>query len=119
MRDTLDEVQPNKEIKARNSLVAFLLSILTPGLGQVYNGQPNKAILFFIGVLFVPILFGFTRAITFFYGMVALLFLLIAFRIYVIVDAVKQARKQKQYRLKPYNTWYFHLLIGIAMMAYL
>src|SRR6185503_9954273 len=35
----------------RNPVVAALLSLLIPGLGQAYNGEMTKAIVFFIGWL--------------------------------------------------------------------
>jgi signal peptidase I len=35
--------------------------------------------------------------------------------IYIIIDAVKNAKQQKEYVLKPYNTWYYYLLIAIGM----
>jgi hypothetical protein len=35
----------------KNPVVASLLSLLIPGLGQLYNGESVKAIVFFIGWL--------------------------------------------------------------------
>ena len=103
--------------KPRNSFIAFLLSLLCFGLGQVYNGQPKKAIIF-LGLLFLfPFLFGLTRWTTFFYGMLLLFVIEIALKIYVIFDGVKNAKRQKEYILKPYNTWYYHLLIAIGISA--
>ena len=105
--------------KPRNTFVAFLLSLVFPGLGQVYNGQPWKAGLFFSFVLLVPFVFGLTRWITSFYGLVSLLLAELALRIYVLIDAVKNAARQKEYIPKPYNTWYYHLLIAAGMVAIL
>ena len=103
--------------KPRNSFIAFLLSLLCFGLGQVYNGQPKKAIIF-LGLLFLfPFLFGLTRWTTFFHGMLLLFVIEIALKIYVIFDGVKNAKRQKEYILKPYNTWYYHLLIAIGISA--
>lgn len=42
--------------KGRKPLLSFLLSILSPGLGQIYNGQIAKGIVFFL-LLFCLILF--------------------------------------------------------------
>jgi signal peptidase I len=39
----------------------------------------------------------------------------IALVIYIIIDAVKNAKRQKEYVLKPYNTWYYYMLIAIGM----
>lgn len=105
--------------KPRNGFVAFLLSLILPGLGQVYNGQPKKAAVFLGLLLLIPFLFGLTRGATFFYGMLALVFIEVTLRIYILIDAVRQARKQKLYIQKPYNTWYYHLLIAIGMIVVL
>jgi TM2 domain-containing membrane protein YozV len=40
-------VPPVPAKNAKRPLVALLLSVLFPGLGQVYNGQPAKAFVFF------------------------------------------------------------------------
>jgi len=38
------------DLKARNPVLAGIMSVLVPGLGQLYNGQPQMAALFFAGV---------------------------------------------------------------------
>lgn len=119
MEQTTDEHPTTIPTKPRNGFIAFLLSLLLPGLGQVYNGQPKKAIIFFGLLLFFPLVFGLTRGSTFFYGLFSLLIIEIALRIYIIIDGVKNAKRQREYFLKPYNTWYYHLLIAIGMLAIL
>jgi TM2 domain-containing membrane protein YozV len=53
-------------IKRRNSGLAFFLSFIFPGLGQLYNGRKGKAAAFiFLGVLFiVAIALGFVIQVT-------------------------------------------------------
>lgn len=119
MEQTIDEQSTTNTTKPRNGFIAFLLSLLLPGLGQVYNGQPKKAIIFFGLLLLFPLLFGLTRGTTFFYGLLSLFVIIIALRIYIIIDGVKNANRQKEYILKPYNTWYYHLLIAIGMLVVL
>lgn len=116
MQLTIDE-QPT--FKPRNAFVAFFLSLILPGLGQIYNGQQKKAIIFFVSLRLVPFLFGVTRGATFFGGLLALLFVEVGLRIYFLIDAVKNARRQKNYVLKSYNTWYYYVIIGIAMTSVL
>jgi signal peptidase I len=119
MEQTIDEQPTTITTKPRNSFIAFLLSLLFPGLGQAYNGQPKKAVIFFGLLLLFPLLFGLTRGSTFFYGLLSLFVIELALRIYIIIDGVKNAKRQKEYILKPYNTWYYHLLIAIGMLAVL
>jgi len=103
--------------KPRNVFIAFLFSLFLPGLGQIYNGHLKKGLIFFVLVIIIPMLFGFTSLTTSFYGMFSLLFIYFAFRIYIIIDGVRNAVRQKEYILKPYNTWYYHLLIVVGMFV--
>ncbi len=109
--------QPTITTKPRNRFIAFLLSLFFPGLGQIYNGQLKKGIIFFVLLVFIPLLFGYIRLTNSFYGLFSLLFIHLALRIYIITDGVKNAARQKEYILKPYNTWYYHLLIAVGIFA--
>lgn len=119
MEQIMDGQATTITTKPRKGFIAFGLSLLIPGLGQVYNGQPKKAILFFGLLMLIPWLFSLTHATTFFYGLMTLFMVEIALRIYIIIDGVKHARRQKDYVLKSYNTWYAHLFIAVCMMTIL
>lgn len=118
MNDKVKETTPNV-IKPRNGFIAFLLSLLLPGLGQVYNGQFKKGAILF-GLLFLsPIIYGLTIDSISFYLLFSFVTIEILLRLYSSIDAVIYARRQKKYVLKPYNRWYFHLIIGIVMSVIL
>lgn len=119
MEKTIDKQVKKITTDPRNGFKAFLLSLLLPGLGQIYNGQPKKAIILFLLLLLFPLLFGLTRGTTFFYGMLLLFVIEIVLRIYIIFDGVKSAKRQKEYILKSYNTWYYYILIAIGMFVIL
>lgn len=104
MGQELDQQPTPLTTKPRNWVIAFLLSLILPGLGQVYNDQPKKAIIFFGLLLLFPFLFGITRGITFFYGVLSFFLIEFALGIYIVADGVKYAKQQKNYILKPYNT---------------
>jgi len=101
--------------KPRKAWLAGLLSFLTIGLGQFYAGKPKKAFfLYFIG----QSLIGAVVLIAIIYCPVPIIFLCslliaLAFFIFNIIDAVLAARKSVEYQLKPYNRWYFYLLLWI------
>lgn len=107
--------------KPRNPILAFFLAFLFPGFGQVYNGQIKKGLIFLLISFTLPFLLGLTRIGTSFNGFFLILFIDFSFRIYVIYDAVKNAKKLKIYTLKPYNTWrhYLIIIIGISTITYL
>ena len=119
MEENTDKQPATTATKPRNRLIALLLSLLFPGLGQVYNGQPIKAAVLFGLLLLLPFLGGLFRWTTFFYGFISLIAIESSIRIYIIIDALKNAKRQNEYVLKPYNTWYYYTLIAIGMFAVL
>lgn len=103
--------------KPRKQLVAFLLSLLTPGLGQIYNGQILKAILF-LGLIFIPLLFASaTRLAYSFTGLVLILAVELLLRLYILVDSVISARRHNDFVPRAYNKWYYYLLFAIGIVA--
>ena len=109
----------SEEIKSkpRNPILVFFLAFLFPGFGQVYNGQIKKGLIFFLITFTIPYILGFTRIGVFFLGFISVIIIDFSFRIYVIYDAVKNAKKLKSYELKSYNTWYYYLIIIIGIIT--
>lgn len=105
------------KIKSRNPILAFFLALFFPGFGQVYNGQIKKGIIFFLITFTLPLFLGFTRIGIFFIGFFLIILIDFIFRIYVIYDAVKNAKKLKNYILKPYNSWFYYLTIIIGIVT--
>ncbi|UQA76634.1 signal peptidase I [Sphingobacterium siyangense] len=97
----------------RNAFKAAVFSLVFPGLGQVYNGQIKKGILYFALSYLIPVIFAVTRWATSFAGMVIFLTIAISFLLFMVVDAIINAKRQKFYILKPYNKWYNYVLIAI------
>ncbi len=112
------------DLKARNPVFAGLLSFLVPGLGQLYNGQPQLAALCFAGVWGATLMSAlrFVGAIgaasdaraalgsTLFWGGVATLLWLGG-----IVQAVFAALDRSDYFLRKYN----HPLVYAGVIALL
>lgn len=105
------------KIKSRNPILAFFLALFFPGFGQVYNGQVKKGIIFFLITFTLPLFLGFTRIGIFFIGFFLIILIDFIFRIYVIYDAVKNAKMLKNYILKPYNSWFYYLTIIIGIVT--
>jgi len=100
-------------IKARKWWLAGLLSLITPGLGQIYNGQMKKGILLFvIPLILIPLeiyvlLNGITKAL-----IITTMLINVAYYIVVISDAVLVANMMNApYSLKKYNKWYVYILL--------
>ena len=100
-----------KKIKPRKAILAFLLSILLPGGGQLYNGQLKKALFFFFGLLIYVICINLLGVKGQFLTYFAAFIILVILRLFFAIEATLIARKSKEYELKGYNKWYVYLLM--------
>jgi len=107
---------PQMESKKRRPAIAVLLSIITPGLGQVYNGQLKKGAIFYFVMLLLPFLMALTGLQYRFYGMLGLLMLGLAYYLFIAGEALFTAIKLKEIILKSYNRGYYYLLFVILAM---
>ena len=105
------------ERKKRKPILAAILSIVTPGLGQVYNGQLLKGIVFFYIPLLVLSLLALMGLKYHFYGMLVLLSFAVGAYLFIIGEAFFVARKKKEILLKSYNKWFSYLLFAIVAVG--
>ncbi len=98
-------------LKKRKPIIAALLSSVTPGLGQVYNGQMIKGIIFFCATNLLIVLLSFTGLQSSFYGLAAIIMLALFFWLFIVLEALFAAIKIKEIRLKLYNRWSIYLLL--------
>lgn len=103
-------------IVRRRPLSALLLSII-PGLGQIYNGQLLKGILFLIIELLIPVIAGLAGILNNLSGFAILFVFSVLFILYRMADGFIQAKKLTNYELKPYNKWYVYLLFVVALFS--
>ena len=97
--------------KKRSPLAAFFLSIIMPGLGQMYNGQLLKgAIYHLIGYSLLFIL-SISVLRNSYQGMIVFLCSNIIYYIFIFSDAIYIAIKRKYLDLKKYNKWYAYILV--------
>jgi signal peptidase I len=99
--------------KKRRPILAAFLSFITPGLGQCYNTQLIKGVIFFALSLVLPFLISLTGLQFHLPGLVAILALGICYWLFVMGDAFFVALKKKEVVLKLYNKWYIYLLIFV------
>ena len=104
----------------RKPWLAGLLSLFMPGVGQVYNGQARKGVVFYClygiaALVCVVILLALSSAP---WNIVFPLGVLLAGYLYILVDAVNTARRQREtFQPKFYNQWYVYLAI-IVLLAF-
>ncbi|MEJ2392654.1 MAG: signal peptidase I [Gammaproteobacteria bacterium] len=105
----------------RKPILAVIASLIMPGLGQVYNGQIVKGLIFFVILLVLTPLSPLPAWLALHSGwhlilMVTLLFAAVALGIYIysIRDAFRTARQiGASYTLKPVNRSYTYVIAFI------
>lgn len=96
-------------VKKRKPILALILSLLTPGLGQIYNGQLKKGIFYLVGFYLVYLVLAFLLLT--FHGMLFYVIVTMGFFFFIVIDAFRGANKLKAITLKPFNKWYVYLII--------
>ena len=98
----------------RSPWAAGLLSLVIPGLGHVYNGEPGLGLLAYLSQ---PVLFAFGNILFFatFPGTVAVLTLLLALYLGIAVHAALRARRLGEVSLRWYNHVAVYLLVGVGV----
>lgn len=108
----------NKKLPRGNRFIALFLSILTPGVGQCYNSEFKKGIVYYILITLALIIFIFFEVLNSFYGFVAFFFLIIGFYIFVIIDAIINVKKNIKYDFKIPQSGFYKFLIILAIGLY-
>ncbi len=102
----------------RKGSTALLLSMIMPGLGQIYCGAfTTGLIIAFIGIILIPVI-GFSIISE---NTTMIILSCTATVIYMpaaMADAIIRARRVgKEYQLKEYNRWYVYLLLVLISMG--
>lgn len=101
------------EIKKRNPLAAVAFSIISPGLGQIYNGQFKKGIIYAIITILI-LIFYYIMGV-YFIGFIISLFILICWCLFIIFDSLITSSRIKYIELNEYNKWYIYLFFIVAI----
>jgi signal peptidase I len=94
--------------------VALNLALVTPGLGQVYNGQLTKGMIVYASFLALVVAYTSTRIAMSFAGFVLVASLGICISASQTADAILTARRVGVVPLRRYNKWYFYLSAALV-----
>jgi signal peptidase I len=97
--------------RRRRGWLAFVLSFLTPGLGQLYAGYPWRATFFYaLPFLLIAVLFAILSLHRIEpWNLVGCCLLALAINLLAPVDAILVARRQRvPYELRRFNRWYVY-----------
>ncbi|MRR09113.1 signal peptidase I [bacterium] len=100
-------------VKKRKPWLAVLLSLLAPGLGQLYNGQWLKALIAAVATMLL-LFGGGVLLLGSFAGLLVLLGAIVAWRIAVIADAFVMARMRDACAPKWYNALIVYMAFFMA-----
>ncbi len=109
-----------ENVKERRPTVAALLSLVVMGLGQLYNGQLRRAVVFFaIEILGFVAVATISTLLLSFHGLMIIYFgglIFVGIRIFAVIDAFIAARRIGEVELHRYNRWYVYVPILLVMM---
>jgi signal peptidase I len=100
--------------RRRSPGIATLLSLLVPGLGHMYSGRLARGALLYAGAMALSVCLALTGIFYHFLGMCGALLATISAWILIAIDAALGAARSKEVELKPYNRWYFYVIIVIV-----
>lgn len=98
----------------RKAWLAFLMSFLMPGLGQLYNGSARKAALGFAGpfLTVLALWYGLSWGVDFGpVGFVSAMALAQVATFVVAIEAALQSRRLKEFRRPDYDQWWVYLVL--------
>jgi len=111
------------EIKKRHPAAAALLSLCMMGLGQLYNGQPRRAVVLLLALVFLPyvVVYATTDYLLSIQGIMAFFLgaaIMVGIGVYGIIDAFVGARRAGKFALRRYNRWYVYLSVFLAVAIF-
>jgi signal peptidase I len=108
---------------ARKKWLSVLLSLIMPGLGQIYCGELLRGACCMIFFIFSPLLVAWLTVMLpdtlMFPGMAVALFLALASYLYALIDCWRSAADREFYQVRNYNSPVFYLaawLVGMVMI---
>lgn len=109
-----------KIISPRKPLIAFVISLFLPGLGQLYNGSPNKASWFFMVFVLSSVIAAAVAALYIppkWTGSVLLaaVFVSLLVWIYSVLEATVDARQKKNYQPHSWQGGGVYLLVFVVL----
>lgn len=100
--------------KRRRPRLAFVLSLLMPGLGHLYAGSPLKALRSWV-IIFGLLVLGKCTLLGWIWGLVLLLALAIGAQIYIAVDAWRLAKNTGTIALSWYQRFLVYVFVYVAL----
>lgn len=103
--------------KKRRPIIAAMLSIIVPGLGQIYNGQIMKAFIFFF-LSILPLFFALAGFQFYFHGLIFLISFTILLYFFIAGEAFFTAARLKEILVLPFDKWYYYFFVILIFIGF-
>ena len=117
MDTNADHVAEERGVPPRRGFVAFLLSLLLPGLGQLYSGSLSrawKALALYLALVLALVVGSGPLIRAGYQGFLLFVVLGWSLTLPFAIDATVQARRARLTERMPYDRWWAYLLIYIG-----
>jgi signal peptidase I len=104
--DSLQALEPRPAHRFRRATFATLLSLLFPGLGQVYNRQPRKGLAIAVTFPILTVVLGDMHVLLSFWGLVVFFTLLLGWRLFIVADAARAAWTGGKSEARFQHSWF-------------
>jgi signal peptidase I len=106
-------------MKKRHWYVAGLLSLFVAGLGQVYNGQARKGVLFIALELILGVLLMRSDIADTLPGLIIIFCAILLIHFFIVGDAIVAAIKKKEIQPRWYNNPYLYIgILAITLLPF-
>ncbi len=111
----LPDAQPKPSSRWKRATVAGLLSLLLPGLGQLFNRQPRRAFGAAVVTHVLSAVFTHTRLLLSFPTMVATFLVVVVWKLFVAAEAAYAAASAKKPEAAVPLSWLTYALVGVIV----
>jgi signal peptidase I len=113
----MENVINNSKVKKRSSFISLLLSIITPGLGHLYNGKFIWAVAIPIIYVIISDIIYYSSLIKSFIFLIVLVLITIFTYVFSIIHSIILSKRNSNYQLKYFNRIYIYLIWPIVFFG--
>ena len=99
---------PVRRRPVRRPWLAALLTLIVPGLGHVYVGQVRRGLSLWAALILVVIVSAWSGLLDHFWGLVAMVVLVVGAYLYTLVDAARRARSMETFEPGRWQRWWVY-----------
>jgi signal peptidase I len=104
--------------RTRNPVISGILSLIVPGLGQLYNNKPKHFIIFISATFLIFIIAAITKFHHHFIGFIAMFMINGLILVFSILISVLTSIRNYPESKKMYNKWVVYLVVILVFVVY-